>query len=82
MKTKDHFNLFELICASSCSAEETPSVSPIPDIIIHNFPIIDGPDSTDSLRIILICKIHGIDYSCIGRPFTQKTEADIKKMIH
>ena len=51
-----------LISVVSCSAEETPSAPPISDITIDNFPIIDGSDSTDPLRTILMCKILGFNY--------------------
>ncbi len=76
------YSLFlSLICASSCTAEETPSISPLPDITINNFPIIDGSDSTDPLRDLLMCKILGFDYKWERRPFTQDPDADIKEII-
>ncbi len=70
MSKSPFYSLFvSLICASSCTAEETPSVSPLPDITINNFPIIDGSDSTDPLRDLLMCKILGFDYKWERRPF-------------
>lgn len=54
-----------IACAfmTACSNEdEPPSVSPLPNITIGNFPIIDGSDSTDPLRSLLMCKILGFEY--------------------
>lgn len=70
-----------LTCVSSCSAEDTPDTSPHPDITINNFPVIDGSDSTDPLRDLLMCKILGFGYKWERRPFTQDPEADIKEII-
>lgn len=70
-----------LISVISCSAQETPSASPISDITIDNFPIIDGSDSTDPLRTILMCKILGFNYKWERRPFTQEPGADIKMIV-
>lgn len=44
------------------NGDEPPSVSPLPNITIGNFPIIDGSDSTDPLRDLLMCKILGFGY--------------------
>ncbi len=73
--------LMGLICASSCTVEETPIVSPLPDITINNFPVIDGSDSTDPLRDLLMCKVLGFKYKWERRPFTQDPQADIKEII-
>ena len=70
-----------LACVSSCSAEDTPDVSPLPNITINSFPVIDGSDSTDPLRDLLMCKILGFGYKWERRPFTQEQEADIKEVI-
>lgn len=70
-----------LICASSCAAEETPDLSQLPNISISDFPIIDGSDSTDPLRDLLMCKILGFGYKWERRPFTQDPEADIKEIM-
>ena len=70
-----------LISVVSCSAEETPSAPPISDITIDNFPVIDGSDSTDPLRTILMCKILGFNYKWERRPFTQELGADIKMIV-
>ena len=68
-------------CISSCSSEEIPDITTLPDITINNFPIIDGSDSTDPLRDLLMCKILGFEYKWERRPFTQEPEADIKEII-
>ena len=51
-----------VVCISSCSTEEIPDITPLPDITIDNFPVIDGSDSTDPLRDLLMCKILGFEY--------------------
>lgn len=51
------------------------------NIDINNFPIIDGSDSTDPLRTILMCKLLGFDYNWERRPFTQEPGADIKMVV-
>ena len=61
--------LFSL-CVFSCSNEDTPYPSPLPDITVDNFPIIDGSDSTDPLRDILMCRILGFKYRWDRRPFS------------
>lgn len=53
--------LFSL-CAASCSTDDSPSPSPLPDITISNFPVIDGSDSTEPLRNILMCRLLGFRY--------------------
>lgn len=73
--------ILSLVCAVSCSSEEYSEVPLIPDITIDNFPIIDGSDSTDPLRDILMCRILGFDYKWERRPFTQDPQADIKEVI-
>lgn len=72
-----------LFCNFSCIAIDVPKehVAPLPKISINNFPIIDGSDSTDPLRDILMCKILGFEYKWERRPFTQDPEADIKMII-
>ncbi len=82
MKTiKKTVFLLWLACVSSCSAEDTPDTSPLPNITVNNFPIIDGSDSTDPLRDLLMCKILGFEYKWERRPFTQDPQADIKEII-
>ncbi len=82
MKTiKKTVFLLWLACVSSCSAEDTPETSPLPDITINNFPVIDGSDSIDPLRDLLMCKILGFGYKWERRPFTQDPQADIKEII-
>lgn len=51
------------------------------NIDINNFPIIDGSDSTDPLRTILMCKLLGFDYNWERRPFTQEPGADINMVV-
>lgn len=70
-----------LICASSCAAEDTPDQTLLPNININNFPVIDGSDSTDPLRDLLMCKVLGFGYKWERRPFTQDPQADIKEII-
>ncbi|MBD5356192.1 MAG: phosphate ABC transporter substrate-binding protein [Bacteroides sp.] len=70
-----------LACVSSCSAEVTSDITPLPDITINSFPVIDGSDSTDPLRDLLMCKILGFEYKWERRPFTQDPQADIKEII-
>lgn len=51
-------------CFLSCNANddvEQPQTG-IEGISISNFPIIDGSDSTEPLRTILMCKLLGYDY--------------------
>lgn len=71
-----------MVTATSCSAEEVPEGNNlIQDITISNFPIIDGSDSTDPLRSILMCKILGFDYKLVREPFTQEPDAAIKTIL-
>ena len=37
-----------------------------------NFPIMDGSDSTEPLRLIIMCKLLGLDYEWCGSPFLQE----------
>ncbi len=73
--------LMGLILAFSCSHEDTPDISPLRNITINNFPVIDGSDSTDPLRSILMCKILGFDYKWKRRPLRPEPDADIKEII-
>ena len=61
--------LLFLIPALSCKA-----VHGFNDITISNFPIIDGSDSTEPLRLILMSKLLGFDYEWISSPFVQNQE--------
>ncbi len=69
-----------LIC-SSCSTDDTPNPPQDLGINVTNFPVIDGSDSTDPLRTILMCKVLGFDYSWERRRFTLDPNADIKTVI-
>ena len=44
------------------------------DITITNFPIIDGSDSTEPLRLILMSKLLGFDYEWVSSPFVQNPD--------
>lgn len=59
--------------ALSCNANDDIVQTPngIDGISISNFPIIDGSDSTEPLRTILMCKLLGFDYTWIRSPFVQ-----------
>lgn len=60
----------------ACYGQENTNVSPdLNDITISNFPIIDGSDSTEPLRLILMSKLLGFDYEWISSPFVQPEEA-------
>lgn len=67
------------VCLQSCANEE-PLIKNDIDINIEKFPVIDGSDSTDPLRTIIMCKLLGFDYNWGRRPFTQDPEADIKEI--
>lgn len=54
-----------------------PSASPLPNITISNFPVIDGSDSTDPLRDLLMCKILGFGYKW-ERSFTNLVTKEIR----
>lgn len=57
----------------SCDANddvEQPQTG-IEGISISNFPIIDGSDSTEPLRSLLMCKLLGFDYVWERSPFVQ-----------
>lgn len=63
MRMKTFFIPFIFITClfmTACGNEDEP-VSPLP-ITISDFPIIDGSDSTEPLRGILMCKILGFEY--------------------
>lgn len=70
---------------ASCNADETNDEyvdykNGIEGLTVMNFPIIDGSDSTEPLRFILMCKLLGFDYKWVRRPFTQDPDADIKQV--
>lgn len=68
-----------LVCALICSMqmvsqtiadiEQTPVG--IDGISISNFPVIDGSDSTEPLRTLLMCNLLGFDYVWERSPFVQ-----------
>ena len=59
----------------SSYGQENTDVSPdLSDITISNFPIIDGSDSTEPLRLILMCKLLGFNYEWMSSPFVQNPE--------
>ena len=51
-----------LICNMQMVSQTTAGYVGIDGISISNFPIIDGSDSTEPLRTILMCKLLGYDY--------------------
>lgn len=54
----------DLFCCLSCNAnDEVNEVVSIEGISINNFPVIDGSDSTEPLRFILMCRLLGFDYA-------------------
>ncbi len=68
-----------LVILPSCAHDNTVDYDL--DIDINNFPIIDGSDSTDPLRTILMCRLLDFDYEWKRRPFTQEPDDDIKMVI-
>lgn len=82
MKLHISLLLLALLCGNlqSCAKSE-PTLKYDIGINIDNFPVVDGSDSTDPLRTILMCKLLGFDYKWERRPFTQNPEADIKEII-
>lgn len=53
----------------------------LPGVTINNFPIIDGSDSTEPLRRILMCKLLGFDYEWIkDSPFLQDPDDGPKRV--
>lgn len=61
------------VCFSSCNANDDleQTAVGIDGISISNFPIIDGSDSTEPLRSIIMCKLLGFDYEWYRSPFVQ-----------
>lgn len=65
--------VFGLFCCLSCNAnDEANKVAGMEDINIQNFPVIDGSDSTEPLRFILMCRLLGFDYTWERSPFVQE----------
>ena len=62
--------LYLLPCSANDDIEQT-SVG-IEGISIGNFPVIDGSDSTEPLRTLLMCKLLGFDYKWLRSPFVFK----------
>ncbi len=84
MKKKLLFCACVLLVAavSHCfSAAAKPAIAGIPGLVIANFPKMDGSDSTEPLRYIVMCRLLGFDYTWQRRPFTQDPNADIKQVI-
>ena len=61
------------VFSASCNADDTPENNMnLNGITIENFPVIDGSDSTEPLRRILMCKLLGFDYEWTkDNPFLQ-----------
>lgn len=52
-----------LLFPTSCSGDDTNNVSPVLEgMTPENFPVLDGSDSTEPLRDILMCRIFGFQY--------------------
>lgn len=52
-----------LLFSTSCSGDDTNNVSPVLEgMTPENFPVLDGSDSTEPLRDILMCRIFGLQY--------------------
>lgn len=52
-----------LMFSTSCSGDDTNNVSPVLEgMSPENFPVLDGSDSTEPLRDILMCRIFGFQY--------------------
>lgn len=52
-----------LLSSTSCSGDDTNKISPVLEgITPGNFPVLDGSDSTEPLRDILMCRIFGFQY--------------------
>lgn len=60
-----------LICSMQMVSQTTTGYVGIEGISINNFPIIDGSDSTEPLRSIIMCKLLGFDYTWVRSPFVQ-----------
>lgn len=72
---------FGCLCVGILPMMADDDVVSLHDITINDFPIIDGSDSTDPLRDLLMCKVLGFEYKWERRPFTQDPKADIKEII-
>lgn len=65
----------------SCAANDDENTTKELDkVTVRNFPIIDGSDSTQPLRYILMCNLLGYDYKWGRDPFTQDPDAGIKRI--
>lgn len=52
-----------MLFSTSCSGDDTNNVSPVLEgMTPENFPVLDGSDSTEPLRDILMCRIFGFQY--------------------
>lgn len=72
-----------LLVSAGCAGDNGDDNSPDeggkkPELTTETFPVIDGSDSTTPLRMILMCRLFGIDYTWQRRPFTQDPDEDIK----
>lgn len=73
MKKIEIVLLLFVLSIVSCNADDMPENSMILNgITTENFPVIDGSDSTEPLRRILMCKLLGFDYEWTkDNPFLQ-----------
>lgn len=70
------------ISVFSCNAADNTEKPKLMDgITIGNFPAIDGSDSTQPLRYILMCKLLGFDYEWVESPFIQNPDEAPKSVM-
>lgn len=66
----------------SCNAEDNNEIpTSMKDITIGNFPVLDGSDSTNPLRYVLMCKLLGFDYEWQASPFIQNPDEAPKQVV-
>ena len=65
---------FSLSAFSCNAADNTEEPILLDGVTIGNFPVIDGSDSTQPLRYILMCKLLGFDYKWVESPFIQNPD--------
>ena len=72
---------FSLSAFSCNAADNTGEPKFLEGINIGNFPAIDGSDSTQPLRYILMCKLLGFDYKWVESPFIQNPDEAPKSVM-
>ncbi|MBR5694747.1 MAG: substrate-binding domain-containing protein [Paludibacteraceae bacterium] len=66
--------LFSFLTIFTCRGQEALGTNPELNITTSNFPILDGSESTNPLRLILMCKLLGYDYEWQYSMFIQRPE--------